>query len=170
MANLPAECEFRSSAPKQSQGQQGVPATATSEGAGGGETLKPTGQQTLTTYMHTRIHTCVQVPRHVALLSKWSVPLPHSHKALSRQPTCLCCRRFAMEAAGTFHHLPHVFLLATDGSHWKRASPASPSTLTTGCQHPPLGCEQSQSGFSGLSFFGTKIHLPADMLQWLLLI
>lgn len=75
-----------------------------------------------------------------------------------------------MEAAGTFHHPPHVFLLATDGSHWNRASPASPSTLTTGCQHPPLGCEQSQSGFSGLSFFGTKIHLPADMLQWLLLI
>lgn len=67
MANLPAECEFRSSAPKQSQGQQGVLAITTSEGAEGGENLKPTGQQTLTTYMHTHIHTCV----------RWSLDMLH---------------------------------------------------------------------------------------------
>lgn len=131
-----------------------MPVTTASEGVEGGETLTPTGQQTLTMPMHT--HRCVLVPRHVALFSRWSGPLHHNHIAPSKQSTCLCYRRFGMEAAGTFHHLPHAFLLAINRSRWIRASPASPSALTTGCQHPPLGCERSQSGFSELSFFGTK--------------
>lgn len=130
--------------------------------------VKPWNQLAGRPLLHPRIR--ARGRRSLDVLCCFCSGLANLITALSRQPTCLHCRRFAMEAAGTFHHPPHVFLLATDGSHWNRASQASPSTLTTGCQHPPLGCEQSQSGFSGLSFFGTKIHLPADMLQWLLLI